>query len=274
MKSRHLLSLAVAGLALGGALWLQAADSAGEKKRATGPLADQMAERLGLSADQKAKADEIMQKQRTAMEALHNDKNLSPEDRRAKARELMTSTRDQMKALLTPEQQKKAEELRSQVRERWAGPGPRGHMERRAPMGPHGRMGFAPGGMQHRAPHGMMPGRPQNPMHTVMMAEQIKDRMAEKLGLTDEQRTKLDKMGRDFRAQQREAVKKHREAMRAVLTPEQQKKADEMKRHFERGARGWGRGPHGGPGGPDARPDEGGWSEDDRNDMDADDPGN
>lgn len=270
MKSKHLLSLAAAGLALGGALWLQAADPAGEKKRPAGPMVDLMADKLGLSADQKAKAGEIMQKQRTAMEALHNDKNLSPEDRRAKARELMASTRDQMKALLTPEQQKKAEELRGQMRERWAGPGPRGHLERRAPMGPHGRMGFAPG-MPHRGPQGMMPGRPRDPMRIVMMAERIKDHMAGKLGLTEEQRTKLDKLGREFRAQQREAIKKHREAMRAVLTPEQQKKADEMKQHFQRGARGWGRGPHGGP---NARPDDGGWGEDGMDDADADDLGN
>lgn len=270
MKTRYLLTAVIAGLALGGALWLRAADAApAAKKNHPGPMVDLMAERLDLSAEQKAKADELMQKQRAALEALHNDKNLSPEDRREKARELMASTRDQMKAMLTPEQQKKADKLRHQMRERWAGPGPGGHMmERRGPKGPPGHMGFAPGGPQAG------PGRPQNPMHTIMMAEQIKDRMAERLGLTDEQRTKLDKMGRDFRAQQREVIKKHREAMRAVLTPEQQKKADEMKQHFQRGARGWGRGPHGGPGGPDARPDGGEWDDGSVGEMDDAEPGN
>jgi Spy/CpxP family protein refolding chaperone len=276
MKTKHLIPVALAGLALGGALWLRAADAAGAPAAASkggpGPMVDMMAEKLGLSSDQKAKADDIMQKQRTALEALHNNKDLSPEQRRDKARELMTSTRDQMKALLTPEQQKKAEELRGQVRERWAGPGGPGHrkhmgMERRGPMGPHGRMGFAPGG-QHGGPgrHGMMQGGPQNPMRTLMMAEQIKDRMAEKLGLSEEQRAKMEKMGREFRAAQRDAVKQHREAMRAVLTPEQQKKADEMKEHFMRGGPGKLRGPHGG--GPNARPDDGGWGDGDMDDMD------
>lgn len=272
MKPRYLLTAVFAGFALGGALWLRAADAApAAKKNQPGPMIDMMAEQLGLSPDQKAKADEIMQKQRAAMRALHDDNNLSPEDRRDKARELMASTRDQMKGLLTPEQQKKADELRHQVRERWTGPGPRG------PMDSHRRMGFAPGG-QHRGPswHGMMPGREQNPMHTLMMAEQIKDRMAERLGLTDEQRTKLDKMGRDFRVAQRDAMKKHRDEMRAVLTPEQQKKADEMKNHFQRGGRGWSRGPQGGPGGPNARPfgDEDFGDEMDDADFEGDDFGN
>jgi Spy/CpxP family protein refolding chaperone len=83
-------------------------------------------------------------------------------------------------------------------------------------------------------------------MAIVAMGERIKDRIAEKLQLTDEQRDKLEHLSRDYRAQQRDLAKKHQEEMRAVLTPDQQKKAEEMKQHFRHGS-GAQPGPHGGP---------------------------
>ena len=70
---------------------------------------------------------------------------------------------------------------------------------------------------------------PANPLGIIALGERLKDRIAEKLQLTNEQRDRLEHLGRDFRARQREAVKVHLAEMRAVLTPEQQKKVDEWK---------------------------------------------
>ncbi|HTL66759.1 MAG TPA: hypothetical protein VL200_03780 [Lacunisphaera sp.] len=174
---------------------------------------------------------------------------LTPEQQKA-IEDLRAKHRAEMMALLTPEQQKKAAEMHEMFGER---------MHRFAgahrPFGPRGD-GFGPGPMEHRGPGG--PGfqaPPENPMRIIAEADRIKDRIAERLQLTDEQRDQLEHLDRAFRAQQRDAVKKHRDEMRAVLTPEQQKKADELKERFEHGP---GRPPrmgfNAGPGGEDDGP--------------------
>lgn len=159
---------------------------------------------------------------------------LTPEQQKA-VEDLRAKHRAEMMALLTPEQQKKAAEMREMFGERMHrfanarhhfGPGGAGF----------GREGFGPGAMGHRGRRGpgFQPRPPENPMRVIAEADRIKDRIAEQLQLTDEQRDQLEHLDRAFRAQQREAAKKHRDEMRAVLTPEQQKKADELKKKFER----------------------------------------
>ncbi len=179
---------------------------------------------------------------------------LTPEQQKA-IEDLRAKQRAELMALLTPEQQKKAAEMREMFGER---------MHRVAgahrPFGPRGG-GFGPGPMEHRGPGGpgFQPRRSENPLQIVAEADRIKDRIAERLQLTDEQRDQLEHLDRAFRAQQRDAVKKHRDEMRAVLTPEQQKKADELKERFEHGPgrpprMGFNAGPGGEDDGPGARP--------------------
>lgn len=180
-----------------------------------------LTKQLGLTAEQQAKFDELMQKQRAELDALRADKALSPEDRRAKAKAITENYRAQRQALLTPEQQKKADELRARMQEHMRGPGQQAQREHFQQM-----------------------------MRTVAMGDHIKDRIAERLQLTSEQRDKLEHLGREFRARQREAMKAHFAEMRAVLTPEQQQKIDEWKE-----GRGHGHAGHFGPGGgPDGLP--------------------
>ena len=156
-------------------------------------IRDHLAAKLGLSAGQQKAIEELRVKQHA-----------------------------EMMALLTPEQQQKAGEMRGQFRE---------HLQRFARGRPFG------GGEEPRGPALQpLPGAPSHPLEIVAMGERIKDRIAEKLQLTDEQQDKLEHLGRAFRASQRDAARKHLEEMRAVLTPEQQQKFEEMKQQHHVGA--------------------------------------
>lgn len=81
---------------------------AGERGPGRGLNADQLAEQLGLSAEQKAKVAEIIKAQREQMQAL------APEERREKGRAIMQETRKSINAVLTPEQQAKWKEMQPQ----------------------------------------------------------------------------------------------------------------------------------------------------------------
>jgi Spy/CpxP family protein refolding chaperone len=189
------------------------ADSAQKVRDA---IHDRIVEQLGLTADQQKQIDGLKAKQKAELEALKADTTLAPEQRREQARTVMQGYREQMRTVLTPDQQKKAAELRE-------------HFARQ--MEKHG---FVQRGERRPAPRPAM-GPGANPMAIVAMGERIKDRMAEQLQLTDEQRDKLEHLGRAFRAQQRELTKKHMDEMRAVLTPEQQEKAKRLMHHFRAG---------------------------------------
>jgi Spy/CpxP family protein refolding chaperone len=157
-----------------------------------GEIRAHFAQKLGLTAEQQKAIDDLRAKQHA-----------------------------EMMALLTPEQQKQAAEMRGQMQERFH----QFAQHRRAA----GRFAGDRGGPA-------MQSRPaENPLETIAKAERIKDQIAIKLQLTDEQRDKLDHLGRAFRAQQRDAARKHMEEMRAVLTPEQQQKFEQLKRQPGRG---------------------------------------
>lgn len=182
-------------------------------------LHERIGENLGLTAEQRQKIDALRTKQRAELQALAGQKDLTPEARREQGRAIMENYRTQILAELTPDQQKKAGEMRERAVQRAHQAG------RKASFGPEARPGREMGPP------------PGNPLAIVAMADRIKDRMAEKLQLTGEQRDKLEHLGRDYRAQQRDLAKKHWAEMRAVLTPEQQRKVEEWKQYF-------------GPGGP------------------------
>ena len=170
-----------------------------------------IAEKLGLSAEQQKAIDDLRARQRAEFQVLDDSKDLAPDVRRDKARGIVDNYRAQMRAVLTPAQQQKMAEWRGRMMERG------------------GR--FAGGRGERRGP-------PANPLAAMAMGDRIKDRIAEKLQLTDEQRDKLEHLGRAYRAQQREVAKKHLEEMRAVLTSEQQQKVDQWKQHFQHGPAG------------------------------------
>jgi Spy/CpxP family protein refolding chaperone len=188
-------------------------------------FATMVADRLGLTAEQRTKLTDLRQAQRTALDAVAGDQALSPEDRRAKVRGIMESNREQMKAVLTPEQQQKM-------------------MQAHARMGP-GRAG-GPQKMG-RAGHGAGPQRfgqhrpdPRQMRHLAMRAHQKmkhhREQRAEALGLTDDQRAKMRLIAFQHREKAIGLQKELRAEMEGVLTPEQKAKAQEMKAgHGRRG---------------------------------------
>jgi Spy/CpxP family protein refolding chaperone len=182
------------------------------------------ADKLGLSAEQQKTLADLHAKQRAELQALRASADLTPDVRRDKAQAIVESYRAQMHAVLTPEQQKLAGEWHGRAGQRFR------------EAGQHDQ-GFFPGrnGSDDRREPALHPGRADNPLAIVAMGERIKDRIAEKLQLTDEQQDKLEHLGRAYRAQQRDAAKKHREELRAVLTPEQQQKVEQWKQHHGRG---------------------------------------
>ena len=193
-------------------------------------FAGMMAERLGLTAEQKAKLDGLRQAQRTALDAVAADKTLSPEDRRAKVRGLMESGREQMKTVLTPEQRQKV----AMVRERFmGGRGPGGPQQFGRGRGhDFDRSGPGPRRFGHHRPD-------SRAMHFMVqrahkMAKHQRERRAEAIGLTDEQRAKMRQIAFQHREKEIALRKELRTEMEGVLTPEQKAKAKEMKEHHGR----------------------------------------
>jgi periplasmic protein CpxP/Spy len=68
---------------------------------------NRMDQKLGLTADQKAKIGPMLEEQQKQAQAIRNDSSLTPEQKKAKFTELRQSTRSQIEALLTPEQRSK-----------------------------------------------------------------------------------------------------------------------------------------------------------------------
>ena len=87
--------------------------SAGGGQR--GDMLKEMAEKLGLSDEQKSKLQEVFKSQREAM------KDLSPEERREKMKESREAMSAKIKAILTTEQYAKWEKIRDERRP--GGPG-------------------------------------------------------------------------------------------------------------------------------------------------------
>jgi periplasmic protein CpxP/Spy len=68
---------------------------------------------LNLTSDQQTKVLDIFKSEQSQMESLHSDTSLSQQDRRSKMMDIHKSTNDQVRALLTPDQQKKFDEMES-----------------------------------------------------------------------------------------------------------------------------------------------------------------
>ena len=99
--------------------------------------AKKMAKELDLSTDQQGKIESIHKQTGDAMRAVHDDTTLSEEQKREKSKALRKSSEEQVHALLTPEQQTKAKELRRNRAER-AERGERGERDERGGGKPGG----------------------------------------------------------------------------------------------------------------------------------------
>lgn len=92
-----------------------------ERREKMRDRAEQAAKELGLSDDQKAKFKDLFKQERDAMEAVRNDTSLSQDQKREKGQEIRKNFESQRRALMTPEQQKKADEMRAKMKEHRGG---------------------------------------------------------------------------------------------------------------------------------------------------------
>ena len=78
---------------------------------------EHMAKELGLTAEQQTKMKDLQKQQHDAVKAIHDDATLTKEQKQAKIQALRKNFETQRRALMTPEQQKKADEMREKMKE-------------------------------------------------------------------------------------------------------------------------------------------------------------
>jgi Spy/CpxP family protein refolding chaperone len=86
-----------------------------ERREKMRDRAEQMAKELGLTEDQQAKFKDLFKQERDQMKAVHDDTTLSQDQKREKGQEIRKNFEGQRRALMTPEQQKKADEMRAKM---------------------------------------------------------------------------------------------------------------------------------------------------------------
>lgn len=74
---------------------------------------EMLTKHLNLTSDQQAKVLDVLKNEQSQMESLHSDTSLSQDDRRSKAMDIRKTSNDQIRTLLTPDQQKKFDEMQS-----------------------------------------------------------------------------------------------------------------------------------------------------------------
>jgi hypothetical protein len=73
----------------------------------------ELTKKLNLTSDQQTKVQDILQSEKSQMEALHQDNSNSQQDRHSKMMDLHNSTNTQIRALLDSTQQKKWDEMQA-----------------------------------------------------------------------------------------------------------------------------------------------------------------
>lgn len=73
---------------------------------------EEMSAKLNLTADQKAKLQPIMESNRQAMKAIHEDTTSTEEQKRAKAQQQRESFKAQLSSILTPEQMQQLDSVK------------------------------------------------------------------------------------------------------------------------------------------------------------------
>jgi Spy/CpxP family protein refolding chaperone len=216
---------------------------------------------LNLSDDQKTKIKTIIDKARTDLQAAMKDQNQAPEDRRQKVREALAPVREKINEVLDETQRDKLRE--KMQREGFRGPGER---ER------GGDGADKPKGDRPERPEGAgRPGRPGGPDGAGGPPRRgdgpgpgmgrLRENL-DKLGLSDDQRKKVDSLLSETEKKVREAMENSKKQLDEILTDEQKQKLKEMMapQRGGRGERGEGRGEGprrpGGPGGDGGNGDE------------------
>jgi Spy/CpxP family protein refolding chaperone len=81
---------------------------------------EEMSKELNLTDDQKAKLKPILEDEKQQMQTIHNDTSLSHDQKMAKAKEIREAHNSQISTILTPDQQKKGEEMKKKAKEQHA----------------------------------------------------------------------------------------------------------------------------------------------------------
>lgn len=140
MRALTRISIALLlGTFIGGAAWAQATDqNATPSTAAPGPRNpgmmgrhhdgqsgyERMSQQLNLTDQQKTQMQSLMQSQRQQAQAIRQDTALTAEQKKDKLQQLRQSNHQQMMSLLTPDQQQKLQQLRSERKGMGGGMGP------------------------------------------------------------------------------------------------------------------------------------------------------
>jgi periplasmic protein CpxP/Spy len=73
-----------------------------------------LTQRLNLTQDEQNKLKPILDDEAKQVRAVRDDTSLSPDQRRARIQQIRKSTRPQIEAVLTPDQQKKFDQLKEE----------------------------------------------------------------------------------------------------------------------------------------------------------------
>ncbi len=106
----------------------QSAPEHGHRNFDPAKRAEMLGKQLNLTTDQQGKVLDVLKSEQSQMQSLHSDSSLSQEDRRSKAMDIHKTSNEQIRALLTPDQQKKFDEMQSRH-------GNWGHQGGQAPQG-------------------------------------------------------------------------------------------------------------------------------------------
>ena len=89
----------------------------GKEHRHLKDRGERMAKELGLTAEQQTQMKSLMEAQKTAADAVRADTTLTPDQKHEKVAKIREDFKARRQALLTPEQQKKAEEMKARHKE-------------------------------------------------------------------------------------------------------------------------------------------------------------
>ena len=172
-------------------------------QRARGP--ERAFQQLNLTADQQSQLKQLMQEQRTQMQALRSNTSLSPEQRQQQIKQLREANHQKVMGVLTPDQQAQWKQMRQQHRGR--------------------AMAFNRG-------------RRMGGLQSLNLSQQQKDQIKPIFQSTRQQVQALRADSSLTPEQRRAKVKEIRQSqqaqLRAILTPEQQQQLQQM-RHHRRG---------------------------------------
>jgi len=89
-----------------------------EKGRHFKDREEHMAKELGLTAEQQTQMKALAEEQKKAADAIRADASLTPDQKHEKVTQLRHDYKAKRQALMTPEQRKKAEEMKEKFKER------------------------------------------------------------------------------------------------------------------------------------------------------------